>query len=206
VATFVPAPQTAKVVLTGHAFGQTIINVLWAHFLEAITQAILDTLVSETVAWWDTSFRTNVSSDYTLDSVTAIDQTSQNGAQSSEIVNHAGLGGACATPLSGCMVISERTGLRGRSYRGRFYYSPIPSTGLAADRNQVTSTLATNVAVAFALIADRWAGMTPSAVHVIASHFTNGLPRSQAVVTPVETYHADTFIDSQRRRLTGRGT
>jgi hypothetical protein len=57
------------------------------------------------------------------------------------------------------------------------------------------------------MVPDYIADDLPDAVHVVVSRYHLGAPRVTGIATPVITYLAtDNNVDSQRRRLTGRGT
>jgi len=45
----------------------------------------------------------------------------------------------------------------------------------------------------------------PTAQSVVVSHFANGNPRVAGVATPINAYQVNSALDSQRRRLLGRG-
>lgn len=206
MATFVPAPQTAKVAIVGTSFGQTIVNTFWVTFSTAVTQAILDAIVAAAQTWWGSYMKPAMPSSYTLGTITATDQTTQNGPSSTVSVAQAGTSGSASMPNGMAVCVTERTALRGRSYRGRLYWGPLTSDMAASsDKNQITSTAAANIGAYLLGFASAMSAMATPGNHAVVSHFHNGIARASAVVTPIETYHADTFLDSQRRRLTGRG-
>jgi len=101
-----------------------------------------------------------------------------------------------------CIAIKRTAGLTGRSTRGRIYFGGIPEVKQSG--NTLDPTYGLDVvemiegfdAVAIAL---SW---TP----VIVSRFNAGIVRPSGVTYPIVTWQLDNFdIDSQRRRLAGRG-
>jgi hypothetical protein len=110
---------------------------------------------------------------------------------------------AISLPGGSAFGITFRTGNRGRSFRGRNYIPGIPDTERVG--NQVTSGFANTMQAAY----QQLTGLIPEMLGtwVVVSRFSGGLPRVTGVTTPVvqAAYH-DLNLDSQRRRLTGRGT
>lgn len=106
-------------------------------------------------------------------------------------------------PLSVTLCVSYRTAQRGRSYRGRSYV-----VGLAADaiNNQnIDEAIAGGVLASF--IALRNAAAAADVPMVVVSRRHNNLPRVTGIATPITSVVLnDTVVDSQRRRLPGRGT
>lgn len=98
--------------------------------------------------------------------------------------------------------VSFVTALRGRSFRGRNYIAGIPADG--ADGNQIDPTFRTGLLSFYDTL--RNAVATEGWTMVVVSRTSNGAPRVTGVTTPINaitTY--DTYLDSQRRRLPGRG-
>lgn len=106
-----------------------------------------------------------------------------------------------AMPTGTTITASWRTGLAGRSFRGRTYH-----VGLAESQctgNSIASGIRTQMLTAYGrLILDTQAGDYPLAV---CSRVSNGAPRVSGILTNVSAVIVEEFIDSQRRRLTGRG-
>lgn len=106
-----------------------------------------------------------------------------------------------AMPTGTTVTASWRTGLAGRSFRGRTYHVGLTESQVAD--NALTSTARSDLQQAYTqLIVDANIFGTPLS---IASRVSNGVPRPAGILTPVQTCLVDEFIDSQRRRLTGRG-
>jgi len=116
--------------------------------------------------------------------------------------NVAGSAGALAMPGGSTFVLSFRTEFVGRSRRGRMYTIGMEEThqngGVVTDTYRNAWLAALNT-LRTATLADEWE-------LVVASFVSGGLPREEGLVTPVTAVIAvDNFVDSQRRRLRGRG-
>lgn len=101
------------------------------------------------------------------------------------------------------LCVSARTGQSGRSYRGRKYISGIPTTQRTG--NTVLSSWA---AACVAALNDLLTVLTAvNQVLVIVSRIQDHVTLSTPITTPVENFTVTDYdIDSQRRRLNGRGT
>jgi hypothetical protein len=101
-----------------------------------------------------------------------------------------------------CVKLS--TGLTGRSQRGRLYVIGMMESALAANTNQVTSVYAGLVVTYLNDLLDRIADADGTLGVVSYRH--DGEWRAEGQFTPAVNWVAvDLNVDSQRRRLTGRG-
>jgi hypothetical protein len=139
-----------------------------------------------------------------LTNVTVTDLTTATGAQSVFTFppnTQGGLPGV-ACPSNVALAISNRTALRGRSYRGRNYVpggSSFTTTQSAVSGAYANAWLAT-LAVVDSIVTG--VGGWP----VIISRFTGGMPRPVAIITALVYRGLVNYVtDSQRRRLPGRG-
>lgn len=108
-----------------------------------------------------------------------------------------------AVPNNVTFCVTHRTQSRGRSFRGRSYV-----VGLA-EGNVLNSRLGP-IAVAgiVAAFEDLRAAVQGDGLPmVVVSRVANGVPRTTGVATPItECVSVDNVVDSQRRRLPGRGS
>lgn len=155
-------------------------------------------------AWWTSTLKALVSTGVSLASIVAQDLTEEGGQQYQDTIGEAGTMSGSSVPLNACAVISARTARRGRSFRGRNYLSGLTDAILGSSMNAITSGHASALAGAWASLRGTLDGHGLD--HVIASKQHNGQVVSPADVNEVTAYVVDTLIDSQRRRLTGRGT
>lgn len=119
--------------------------------------------------------------------------TPLDGSSASTIITHAiaGANGAEALPASMCTVVSLRTALRGRSYRGRVYCGPHVESA-----NSATGALVASVITAEA---GQWtahiAALVASGVSLVVASYLHSTAQD------VLTASCDSRWDTQRRRL-----
>lgn len=113
----------------------------------------------------------------------------------------AGTGGSVQLPNNVTLCIKWTTENRGRSFRGRTYH--VGLTESQVTDNEVVAVAMGQFTTAYgALLTDLATAGWPL---VIASRYANNQPRITGVATLVTGFSIDPFIDSQRRRLPGRG-
>ncbi len=108
--------------------------------------------------------------------------------------------GSNPTPNNVAFVVSRRSGLTGRSARGRVYLGPLPQANLQTDENFYSATQAAlmvdglnTIKVNLAVI-----GLT----EVIVSRYSDGVKRATGVTFAVSEYaFTDLRVDSRRDRL-----
>lgn len=195
---FVPIPSTVRLAIRGSFQGQQIVNVLHYRYPGAAPDT--DDLIAFCLEWWTnhgTAWRGVHSDAYSVLELVARDIATAGGAQGSIPLTANNTGTIAGDPCPGnvAVVISWRTGLSGRTARGRTYIGPIPEPNVSG--NTVNSGLVTVLAtLAGQLIG---AAFTDGYELAIAS-LKDGL--SRVVISSV----IDALVDSQRRRLTGRGS
>lgn len=206
---FVPASDTIKFEMFFALFGQVVETIY--HFTTAtdLTPAFLATVASDFFDIWKASFGPNLSSKLNFTGCRATSQETSS-APSYLFVPATVLPGAVADtdpiPGSACLVMTNRTAKRGRSYRGRNYIPGIPSTVTdATDGNFVPNSYVSDLLDSHADFMTALIGSYPDFEHVVVSRFQNGAFLGTAIKTPVTSVSANNYIDSQRRRLTGRG-
>jgi hypothetical protein len=104
-------------------------------------------------------------------------------------------------PSNVTVAVKWTTGLRGRSYRGRTYHIGIPRS--CVEGNLVATEYVADLKDAYQTLINRFT-QTGGAM-VIASRQNNSVIRETGVSTPVTAVSIEHTIDSQRRRLPGRG-
>lgn len=203
---FIPVPGVAEVTFHQTSLGEKVVNVLH-YFADTLTSAAdLDVLAFEAFQWWATNAAPLLPDSVSLDFVRAKDLTTESGAQ----VEYGGSGpepGQSASPAlpNGCaLVITKRTSIAGRSYRGRIYVCGLIESNV--DGNTVQPTTVTNWLDAWGqALTVNTTGPTPLPM-VVVSRFFEGAPRVTGIHTEVTELTSDGFVDSQRRRLAGRGS
>lgn len=121
-------------------------------------------------------------------------------------VARAGTASGSAIPLNACFCVKLSTGLAGRSYRGRTYKSALTVNHLA---DSASITGGARDALVASLNTLRTSITTANAAWFlcVASTYTGGAWRVTGVCTPViNAVAVNTDLDSQKRRLRGRGS
>jgi len=201
---FIPVPNTVQVELLYLWDGQECANVL--HYgqpgLTSITD--MEEAGSILVAWWDASMQTLVPSTLSLTQIKLTDLNDE----SAPVVEYttglplAGQHASPSLPNNVSVTITKRTLLRGRSFRGRIYHPGLVE-GVVTN-NQVLGTHMTNLINAYeeilnlAVTAEEWN-------MVVVSRYADNAPRVEGISTDVIALSSDGIVDSQRRRLPGRG-
>jgi hypothetical protein len=208
---FVPVLHTALVENRMEIVGQKVENTIWVKSVDLLDADALTTIGETVKAWWISDYAPQVSDLVSLTEVVVTDQTTATGGQVSVNGDHQ-LGGQIGGTLTtnSTFAVSFRTALRGRAFRGRNYIVGIPLEHMA-ETNVVEASWASDIVTAYQnlltqladvdfewVIASRFSGVDPDTGHPI--------PRTAGITTPVITVvAADLTIDSQRRRLPGRG-
>jgi hypothetical protein len=107
-------------------------------------------------------------------------------------------------PLTSAPIISWRTGLAGRSFRGRTYLPPVPEGNQdAGNLDSAYSDLMDAFAAANRLLIN---GVTEEFQLVVFSTVEDGSPRVPPIATPVTSWVVRDNMGSQRRRRQGVGS
>jgi len=204
--TFIPVENCAHVLIQGSLFGQQVDNDLYfRHTTGPIAASDLVTLATDIGSWWTTTIVPLLNEQYTAIFARARDLTTQFGF-SSEVSLGATAGGVTgeSAPNNCTMAVSFRTAFVGRSNRGRNYV-PVLTNSQVTD-NTIDAGFATDIVNGYALLI-AGGGATPAGwTWVVVSRFNAGLPRVAGVFNEIFTVlTTDLIVDSQRRRLPGRG-
>jgi hypothetical protein len=106
-------------------------------------------------------------------------------------------------PNNASYTITFLTSQRGRSFRGRNYVPGLTIDSVASN----TIAPATRTGLLDFYTGLRAAILESNYTMVVASRISNGVPRAVGVTTPITGFTTfDTVVDSQRRRLPGRGS
>jgi hypothetical protein len=200
---FVPIPNTLKVALEAVEQGQVVVNTFYVNRDTAWTAEDALIVAADVYSWWLTSIAPLQHSGLTVTRVTATDQTTQHSFGVEYIPGSVVYGSVATAPMPNNVALAVKwiTALRGRSYRGRTYH-----TGIA--REQVTGN-SINDGVKASLLTAYKALLThftdPDAKLVVASRQLDKQIRNVGVCTPITSASIDFTLDSQRRRLPGRG-
>lgn len=199
---FTPTPNVARVAIESLLLSQLCVNTLWFENPGGVPYdaGTLASLVGGVNTWWQTNVLPLLASDYVMNTISAIAQDAINAP--AVTFPFTGTGGAVSPTLPGnvCLTVKFNTEFRGRSGRGRNYISGIPEGDVIG--NAVTQLFNDALLAAY----DTIPVTINEGTHVVTSFFLDGVARPQGFVQPVISYNiVDRAVDSQRRRLIGRG-
>lgn len=203
---FQPVPNTASVEMIFGSNGSIVENVFHVEKDAPWTAVELQALAQAFEGWWRTELASTQPPTLALQRTDARDLTTASGAFHSEPCVGACQGTALdvALPNNVTAAVKWTTGLAGRSQRGRTYHIGLTEAAVVGD-NLIESARATLQTAYNELIATINAlGGTYDLV--VVSRVTNGLPRPVGQTTPITSAQLDNSVDSQRRRLIGRGS
>lgn len=202
---FIPVPNVVMCEIRATLDAQQIENTMYFEFNTVPTAADVQTIADTMNNWWGQNILPHLSQDYTMREVYATDLTEQTGPTATATGFLPAGGGDVVESESNnnALCVSFRTAARGRTGRGRNYISGIPTNQVT--NNTVSQTFVDQIVGAYnglqaGLDAIGWTWV------VVSRHF-NGVDRAVGVARPVTAaIVVDRVIDSQRRRLPGRGT
>lgn len=200
---FQPVTNTAQATVINFLQGQTVVNTYYAQYdVGQYDQTALNLLAQAFNDWYSTELLQFLSVDLLYQRVEVRGLELQNDLTATNSDN-AGTGGVAqgALPNNVSFCVSRRSGLTGRSARGRVYLPGLTVSSLpTANESTVTTVFRDNVvgalnAIPTYLTAINW-------VEVIVSRYSNGVQRPEGAWFEVTEYAAtDLIIDTQRRRL-----
>lgn len=208
---FVPVENTVLVEFRYLYDSQKCENTLWFTAEEAPTPANMTVLLGSLRSWFTSDLADFMVEDVSLSELVATDQTSNTGPQVGvDTTDLTGNVEETGNPGNVTYTVSFRTAFRGRSFRGRNYICGVPisvveninhvlatyRSGLVAAYTNLITTVDLGVYVWSAV--SRFSGVDPD-THV-------PIPREAGISTPITSATTvDDILDSQRRRLPGRG-
>jgi len=186
------------------AYGQRVENVYHVTDSLSMSEGIMADIGYAFVQWFNTSGKLSMSSSIKLVKIVLKDMESRTGPAIEYVVGlpiEGGLQTGVELPLNVTAAVSWGTPLRGRSFRGRTYV-----VGLRAGQvsgNQLTSQARLDLIDQYAdlVSAIGTAGFTL----VVVSKYSNKAPRTTGIATAITSVNVNIDLDSQRRRLAGRG-
>jgi hypothetical protein len=203
---FIPVADTVLAELRFDYFGQKIENTLYFRKLGGSSVAQAIGLMNDLLVWWTSLLSNYLSEDISLRELNVTDLSSASGysvSQAAPTPNPTGQVVASGLPGNVAICVSFRTPNRGRSFRGRNYVAGLAETqvtGNTLDATRVAGILGSYQGIPSSIVSSAWDW-------VVVSRFSGGAPRAAGVATDVTSVViVDDFVDSQRRRLTGRGT
>lgn len=200
---FIPAPNAIRICLQMLWAGQTVEICIGILKSTAVTAGDLATVTTDLESWRQTEYVPLISSSIDFVQWYALSLTTATSPSLITPITVSAVGGAGATTVSNnvALVTTFQTDLRGRSYRGRVYTPGISTVDIASS-TEAGATIAFDLNTAYSQINSY---LTAGFSHVVISYQNNNVLRSTAARTPVTGYRTEVRLDSQRRRLEGRG-
>lgn len=208
---FIPVPNTAQIRLEGRLDNQQTINDLYFFQDGGFTELELANLTANVFSWWNTSIVTLLNEGFSSLRASARDLTSPTGL-SFETALGAAAGSVTgeAAPNNVAPAVSFRTGLAGRSFRGRNYVPGISNSDVVG--NNIDAGWRDDILTGYSLLLPGGTVLPAGFIWVVVSRFSGvdvdgaPVPRLEGIVTTITAViFTDTIVDSQRRRLPGRG-
>jgi len=202
---FVPGPRVIQAEMRYTYQGQQVENVLYFQKDSAVTVADMQGLGGALAASYQNEVQANMPTSLSLREIYLTDLTTQTSPTFTytAILPLVGTDGQPAMPNNVTLCISFRSAGRGRSSRGRNYLLGI--TENEVDNNFVNTSCSVPWESFFL---DLLGYSTPGPfTWVVFSRVLNGADRAVGLAQPVQSFTiVDTVVDTQRRRLPGRGT
>jgi len=216
---FVPALNGLQVGMQFSSGGDVNQNTFWVKRSVAWDAAGITTMLAAFKTWFVTGDGANyykliMSSDVSLVSISGRDFTTQHGLTSIYQTGLPIVGGHAVPQIQlGCTkAFTARTGLAGKSYRGRVFTVGIPTDQASApDAGTVLAAYNTSMSAALSALIPAVTAADADSVLVVCSRYyqpggpnTPTLPRATAVMTPITSFgYHDLNVDFQRRRAPG---
>lgn len=195
---FQQIPQCVEVHLNARQDNVPVVNRFYVNVGSATPAAEFDALFAVIDNWITTSVAPQMTNHMAFESVALKDVHNPNG-QLRIYTPSTSTGGrsAAAAVNSAASVISLRTALSGKNYRGRFYFG-----GLCQSDFTSSTQIGTAVVTSHSDIMQDLLDALSVATYTLSvvSKVLNGIQRAIAVVTGVSTVIVNTVIDNQRRR------
>jgi hypothetical protein len=202
---FIPINNTAEIHVRGVLDNQHVENTLYFVRSLDIDAGSLMALALDVMDYWVSNMIPLLNTNYALAEVFARDLTTEGGFEATAVPGSPthGTYDSATLPNNVTMCVSFRTGVAGRSARGRNYWATLTEGDVAA--NTISTTFSSAVVNAYAgmIGADT---VSSSWQWVVASRYADGAPRPSGYVFNINAVLVvDNIVDSQRRRLPGRG-
>lgn len=198
---FIPVPNVVEYRVVHRYLNQPLTNSIYVQYDQPPSPNDLQSGCSQLAQLWATNIMPNLSSDCVFTQVFARDLS----FQSSFVYTYTGVplpvsGGAFGQPMPShvAVVVSLRTGLAGRSYRGRLYIGGLTELQVDGDYPNVGIRNAITAGVSAVIV-----GMlTTDRRCVVVSRYTAGRPRNPGVANPIlSVLNVTQRVGSQRKRL-----
>lgn len=196
---FIPAPNCVQIAVLGNQAGQPCEMTVGAVFPDAYELSDLEALALQVDGWVNEEFLVLIGSDAMYEGISIRGLSSIEDLEENLSEPLPGGSGSVALPANVAYCITKRTGVTGRSARGRMYAFAVPADA-AEDVRHLSAAYQTAYQDAWDTLTGyiTTAGFAP----VVISYYTEGAPRVTASIRLITSFQArDTRLDTQRRRL-----
>jgi len=202
---FQPAPKMASVELVYAWNGQVVENVFHVKANVDFTEGMCEDTAQAFYTWWLDNLKALQSDQIALQRVVVKGLHAQASPEWTVdcISGCAGTQTGASVPGNVAAVISLLTGLTGRSQRGRSYFPGFNEASIAG--NQLTTGAQTALIAAYEELIPILGALDEGIHLVVLSRFHDKAPRAEAIGQAITGMALDIFLDSMRRRLSGRG-
>jgi hypothetical protein len=200
---FIPVVNTLKVEMRYTLFGQQCENVFYVDRGEQAVQIAIDALGPVLVSWWDANMKAHTSRDVSLNSIKITDMSAADGPTLlyTSGLPLAGTYAGDALPSNVSLAVKLNSSYRGRNSTGRQFLVGIYN-GIQ-EGNLVGAGGVALIKAAYEVLLD---DLTTSGFLLeVVSFVLSKVFRTTGLKSPVASISVDNVLDSQRRRLTGRG-
>lgn len=201
---FVEFENTALVELVMTQHGEIVENTLYFRGSSPWDNIELEALCEEVYNWWAGAMAPLISDTVTLTEVRGRDMSTQFGVVGYFVPTALNVGEVTSPALPNNVTVSIgfKSQFAGRRARGRNYFVGL-TEGQVTGNAVIAGSMSNILAAYFALNGEVTAN---SAAHVIASRAAPTGTPPQGDTYYVINYTSDGLVDSQRRRLAGRGS
>lgn len=205
---FQPVPNTVEIAVQGTLMGQQVENKFYAQAAEAITSSMVNELAGIAADWVTAHFLANVPAAYNHTRVVARDLTSESSFETVDS-SAAGPGTNSGTYMAGNVTaaVHRATIFSGKKQKSRIYHIA-PMTGFMADNNDLSTAGANALIVLYDQLRTAiLAGTEGTYTYGYPQRIIDGVRLATAnFIEVVGHTFTDKYLDSQRRRLPGRGS
>lgn len=200
---FIPVPDTARVRMVYSSNGSEVMNVFHWKGSAPLSSADLLGLVTAVNTAWAANLKPRQINTCKLLFIEATALDAPSAPQVTLSVNVAGTASGSAAPNNVTFAAKFATGMTGRSHRGRMFFVGLNQAGTTGDQLDPTTAAAEIAAIQAFFVA---VNVAVGYAHVVVSYCQDKLWLTTGAAYDVISYLlTDTNLDSQRRRLAGRG-
>ena len=209
---FIPAENGIKVELNYLQQGENTANVFYLRNANPVNAGILSDLGIIVRDWWIANMAPLTTQSTSLQTIILTDLTEEDSFQVtiSSDLPEVGSAGIAPAPNNVTVVTKFTTGLTGRSNRGRSYFAGLDLGDTVSGNQMVSATFADDLGEAWEALLT---ALSVTDARLVIASFYSGvdgdgkpIPRAAAVMNNVIEASVNPVLDSQRRRLPGRGT